>query len=87
MEKNIVVDTKLGKVRGYRTRGVLKFKGIPYAAPPVGELRFSPPSPKEPWNGILDATEYGPIAPQPPSVLLSRRVAARSDFGVIGVTS
>ena len=71
MEKNIVVDTKLGKVRGYRTRGVLKFKGIPYAAPPVGELRFSPPAPKEPWNGILDATEYGPIAPQPPSVLLA----------------
>ena len=71
MEKNIIVDTKLGKVRGYRTRGVLKFKGIPYAAPPVGELRFSPPAPKEPWNGVLDATEYGPIAPQPPSVLLA----------------
>ncbi len=71
MEKNIIVDTKLGKVRGYSTRGVLKFKGIPYAAPPVGELRFSPPAPKEQWSGVLDATEYGPIAPQPPSVLLA----------------
>ncbi|MFX0152786.1 MAG: carboxylesterase/lipase family protein, partial [Candidatus Hodarchaeota archaeon] len=71
MEKNIVADTKLGKVRGYRTRGVLKFKGIPYAAPPIGDLRFSPPAPRQPWNGVLDATEYGPIAPQPPSVLLA----------------
>jgi para-nitrobenzyl esterase len=71
MEKNLIVDTKLGKVRGYRTRGVLKFKGVPYAEPPIGGLRFSPPALKEPWEGILDATEYGPIAPQPPSVLLA----------------
>ena len=71
MVKNIIIDTKLGKVRGYSTRGVLKFKGIPYTAPPVGELRFSPPTPKEQWSEVLDATEYGPTAPQPPSVLLA----------------
>ncbi len=71
MEKNIIVDTNLGKVRGYRARGVFKFKGIPYAASPVGELRFSPPAPRQPWDEVLDATEFGPIAPQPPSVLLA----------------
>jgi para-nitrobenzyl esterase len=71
MEKINIIETKLGKVRGYSTRGAVKFKGIPYAAPPVGELRFSPPAPSEPWDGILDATEFGPISPQPPSVLLA----------------
>jgi para-nitrobenzyl esterase len=71
MEKNNIIDTKLGKVRGYAARGILKFKGIPYAAPPIGELRFSPPAPCEPWSGVLDATNFGPIAPQPPSILLA----------------
>jgi para-nitrobenzyl esterase len=71
MEKVNIIDTKLGKVRGYSARGAVKFKGIPYAAPPVGELRFSPPSPNQPWDGVLDATEFGTIAPQPPSVLLA----------------
>ncbi|MFX1340695.1 MAG: carboxylesterase/lipase family protein, partial [Promethearchaeota archaeon] len=71
MEKNIIIDTKLGKVRGYRARGVLKFKGIPYAASPIGGLRFSPPASRQAWDDVLDATEFGPIAPQPPSVLLA----------------
>jgi len=50
-------------------RGIIKFKGIPYAAPPVGQLRFSPPAPVEPWSGIRDALEYSPVAPQPQSNL------------------
>ena len=40
------------------------FRGVPYAAAPVGELRFSPPQPAPPWQGVRDATQDGPIAPQ-----------------------
>jgi para-nitrobenzyl esterase len=69
MEENIIVETTNGKIKGYSRRGVIKFKGIPYAAPPVGNLRFKPPTPAEPWSGVLDATNYGPVAPQPPSAL------------------
>ncbi|XP_070551709.1 acetylcholinesterase-like [Ptychodera flava] len=41
------------------------FKGIPYAEPPVGELRFQPPHSKSPWEGVYDATEFRPICIQP----------------------
>ena len=69
IEEKLIAKTTSGKIQGYFNRGVIKFKGIPYAAPPVGNLRFKPPVPIEPWEGILDATKYGPVAPQPPSAL------------------
>lgn len=59
-----IVETNAGKVQGYTKRDVNVFKGIPYAEPPVGDLRFSPPVPKEPWSGELDATKIGPAAIQ-----------------------
>ena len=40
------------------------FKGVPYAAPPVGELRWRAPQPMTPWEGVRDAREYGPMAVQ-----------------------
>jgi len=40
------------------------FKGIPYAAPPLGELRWKPPQPVKPWAEVLDCTQYAPRAPQ-----------------------
>lgn len=43
---------------------VRTFKGIPYAAPPVGPLRWKPPQPEVPWAGVRPASDYGPRAMQ-----------------------
>ncbi|HEY40473.1 MAG TPA: carboxylesterase family protein [Dehalococcoidia bacterium] len=40
------------------------YKGIPFAAPPVGDLRWEPPQSVEPWEGVLECTDFAPIAPQ-----------------------
>ncbi|MGX9790415.1 carboxylesterase/lipase family protein [Mycobacterium sp. MMS18-G62] len=60
-----IVATRIGKVRGTLQDGVHAFRGIPYAQPPVGPLRFAAPVPHEPWDGVLDANEFGPPPPQP----------------------
>jgi para-nitrobenzyl esterase len=60
-----VVTTRAGKVRGTSADGVHAFRGIPYAQPPVGLLRFAAPVPHDPWDGVLDACEFGPPPPQP----------------------
>lgn len=64
MEVMAIIETKSGKVQGYSEKGIEVYKGIPYAEPPIGDLRFRPPVAKEPWDGVLDATKYGPCAPQ-----------------------
>lgn len=53
-----------GAVRGVKTGDVVRFLGVPYAAPPVGEDRFALPRAHEPWDGVRDATRTGPTAPQ-----------------------
>jgi para-nitrobenzyl esterase len=58
------VETTTGAVQGRVKDGIVDFRGIPYAAPPVGDLRFRPPQPAQPWSGVLDATRFGPMAPQ-----------------------
>jgi para-nitrobenzyl esterase len=60
------VPTTSGRVRGRVTAGIAAFKGIPFAAPPVGTLRFLAPAPPQPWDGVRDAVEYGPQSPQAP---------------------
>lgn len=45
--------------------GLALYKGIPYAAPPVGDLRWKAPQPVEPWEGVKDVTKWGPNPPQP----------------------
>lgn len=59
-----IVHTTLGDVEGTTRDDILVFRGIPYAAPPVGPRRFAPPAPAEAWTGTLDATRFGPVAPQ-----------------------
>ncbi|MCP3753429.1 carboxylesterase/lipase family protein [Streptomyces sp. TBY4] len=61
------VRTAFGEVEG-RTGpgGIAVFRGIPYAAPPVGARRFAAPAPPEAWDGVRDAGAYGPTAPKVP---------------------
>ncbi len=54
-----IVKTALGTIRGVNEGNVDSFKGIPFATPPVGEFRWRAPQPVAPWEGELDATEYG----------------------------
>ncbi|MFD7460477.1 MULTISPECIES: carboxylesterase/lipase family protein [unclassified Streptomyces] len=61
------VETRLraGRVRGLAKDGHAVFRGIPYAQPPVGPLRFEVPQPALPWDGVRDATVPGPGCRQP----------------------
>jgi para-nitrobenzyl esterase len=61
-----VVETAYGKVLGTEIAdGVLAWRGIPYAAPPVGELRLRPPAPPQAWSGVREALAYGNRSLQP----------------------
>ncbi|KRG69547.1 carboxylesterase/lipase family protein [Pseudoxanthomonas dokdonensis] len=55
--------TRSGQLRGYRERGIHVFKGIPYGAD-TASRRFQPALPEQPWQGVRDALQYGPAAPQ-----------------------
>jgi para-nitrobenzyl esterase len=59
-----VVQTEDGPVRGFVTDGVRVYLGIPYAAPPVGDLRWRPPEPPAPWHQPLEAVAFGNRCPQ-----------------------
>ena len=61
----VVVETREGRLAGVERRGIHLFRGIRYARPPVGALRFQPPQPPEAWGGIRPAEEVGPAATQP----------------------
>jgi para-nitrobenzyl esterase len=59
-----VADTANGAVRGLADGAVDEYLGIPYAAPPVGALRWRPPQPAASWPGVRDATQFAPHCPQ-----------------------
>ncbi len=60
-----VVRTAAGVLGGSREAGLAVFRGIPYAEPPVGALRFAGPRPARDWDGVRPAVAYGPPPPQP----------------------
>ncbi len=59
-----IADTALGRLQGQTLLGCRVWKGVPFAAPPVGPLRFRPPQPPAPWAGVRAAVEFGPSCPQ-----------------------
>ena len=65
-----VVKTRAGEVQGVAERGVFAFKGIPYAAPPVGDLRWHEPRPAATWQGVRKADAYGNACMQVPGLSL-----------------
>jgi para-nitrobenzyl esterase len=69
-----VVRTAGGLIRGRRDpgqHGIAAFRGIPFARPPVGDLRFAAPRPARPWDGVREAAAYGPPPPQSAYALTS----------------
>ena len=73
-----IVATRKGELAGQVEGGVHVFRGVPYAAPPVGELRWRRPQLVESWNGVREALAFGPISAQPP------RPAAGPFAGIMG---
>jgi para-nitrobenzyl esterase len=55
---SVVVQTADGKISGYKEKDVYIFKGVPFAAPPVGELRWKAPQSVKPWDGVLECTKF-----------------------------
>jgi para-nitrobenzyl esterase len=93
-----VVQTAEGAVRGLEAHGMQKYLGIPYAAPPIGALRWMPPQPHAGWSGVFNATEFGSHCAQTAHVVgtpsssedclfLNVYVPTRSDNGKSGTNS
>jgi para-nitrobenzyl esterase len=75
-----LATTASGAVAGVRVDGIRSWKGVPYAAPPVGDLRWRPPEPVEPWDDVRDAADYG-------AACLQGRPTAMSEALVTVVTT
>jgi len=65
-----IVQTTYGPVRGSSSSTARSWKGIRYAAPPVGELRWRAPVAPEPWHDAADATRFGHVSPQPENAII-----------------
>jgi len=67
------VPVRSGLVKGVRNGELVIYKGIPYAAPPTGNLRWKPPQPALAWDGVREATTFGMACPQMSSALAPGR--------------
>jgi para-nitrobenzyl esterase len=70
-----------GSVRGQHEDGIAVFRGMPFAQPPVGELRFAAPRPARPWDGVREAIAFGPQPPQAAVLSRPHPLAADADPG------
>jgi para-nitrobenzyl esterase len=80
-----IAATRSGKIEGIEQERVLVFRGVPYAAPPVGPRRFLPPVREEAWDGVRDATRFGPDIAQadlPLARMLGSNSAGSSEDGL-----
>ncbi|MFE7114696.1 carboxylesterase family protein [Streptomyces sp. NPDC057654] len=87
-ERRPLVMTDRGRVRGVTEGPVAAFRGIPYAASPVGKLRFAPPKPHEGWSEVRDAARSGPSVPQNASRLeavMGKRTPNWSEDGCLNL--
>ena len=57
----VEIETTKGRIKGVQESNYQRFYGIPFAKPPVGDLRFREPQPMDPWDEVKDATKFGPI--------------------------
>ncbi len=64
IQQGTLITLADGQVQGHLNSGAREFLGIPYAAPPVGALRWRPPAPAAPWGGVLTASAYSSACPQ-----------------------
>jgi para-nitrobenzyl esterase len=63
-----IVKVDGGLLEGTIENGITIYRGIPFAAPPVGDLRWRPPQPAKNWEGILKADTFAPACPQQPGI-------------------
>jgi para-nitrobenzyl esterase len=64
-QNTTIVKTDAGLISGLQQDNLRVFLGIPFAAPPVGDLRWKPPAQVEPWDGVKETIKYSPACPQP----------------------
>lgn len=79
MMTGISVETQSGTLAGAEVDGARIFRGIPYAAPPVGPARWLPPAPPLAWSGTRDATRFGNDPMQPPGKRSTSRAPGNSE--------
>ena len=73
------VRIKQGLTEGFSEGAIFKFLGVPYAEPPVGELRWRPPVPVAEWAGVRKAQDFGPICPQTAGAVFKTRAKSQSE--------
>ncbi len=81
----MIITTKYGKIKGIRERGCIVYKGVPYARPPVGRLRWRKPQPCLPWEGVLHAGCYSSKSVQfgnPRDTFYNKEFYSNPDFDV-----
>jgi para-nitrobenzyl esterase len=76
---NPIVQTKQGLTEGFSEGGILKFLGVPYAEPPIGECRWRSPVPVAVWEGVRKAQDFGPICPQTAGAVFRTRAKSQSE--------